>query len=439
MDETTAEAGTVEPPRPRGGEPALVLAFTGDGRRAVERCGLPASGVLLGRDVLVFPGGVLADGQLSRRHAEVRREAGRFVLRDLASRNGTFVNGRRLDAPHALAPGDVIRIGRTLLVYAVLPDDDERIAPSLIGPSEAMAAARRAVVAAAGARHTVLVTGETGTGKEVVAQALHAASRRPGRFVAVNCGALSEGTLASELFGHVKGAFTDATADRPGLFRAADGGTLLLDEIGDLPPPLQVKLLRTLETRQVRPVGGTAEIAVDVLVAAATNRDLAGDVRAARFRADLYGRLSQWVIHLPPLRERREDLPSLTRHLLARLDAADRAMSPALAEALLLHPWPLNVRGLVNVLAVAARAGGRDSPLDLRPEVEAVLAANRAIVGDEPERPPAGEPTREQLADALTRFHGQVAAAARHLGGTRQQLYRWARKHGLDPQRFRPG
>src|SRR5262249_50599634 len=157
-----------------------------------------------------------------------------------------------------------------------------------------------------------------------------------------NCGAFAEGLLAGELFGHVRGAFTGAVSDRQGLFRAADRGTLFLDEVGELPQQLQVSLLRVLEVGQVRPVGGTEDVTVDVAIVAATNRDLVAEVRQGAFRTDLYARLGQWSIHVPPLRERREDIPWLVRHLLARCDAAQRAITTPLAEALLLHHWTLN-------------------------------------------------------------------------------------------------
>jgi len=226
----------------------------------------------------------------------------------------------------------------------------------LIGASPSIEAVRRSIEAVAPYPRTVVVTGETGTGKEIVARLLHRRSGRPGPFVAVNCGGFTEGLLASELFGHVRGAFTGAVHDQPGLFRAARGGTLLLDEAGDLPLPLQATLLRVLETWEVRPVGSVRDVAVDVRVIAASNRELGTLVQQGLFRADLYGRLAQWTIRLPPLRDRRDDIPQLTRVLLARMGSPGRLLTPELEEALLEHPWPLNVRGLLNVLAVASIA-----------------------------------------------------------------------------------
>lgn len=442
MSNTTAEVKPKQAGDPRAASrPTLILALAQGGRRDVERAVIPPEGLILGRDSSLFSGALLDDANLSRRHAELRRERGRWWLRDLGSRNGTFVDGDRVEGERALEPGAVIRIGATLLLYAhVAPPGCERaeVAPSLVGVSDALCSVRRAIELAAGRQRAVLVTGETGTGKELVAAALHQRSGRPGKLVAVNCAALAEGTLASELFGHVRGAFTGASSDRPGLFRAAHQGTLLLDELGEMPAGLQAQLLRGLETGRVRPVGASEDLAVDVLVVGATNRDLVAEVSAGRFRADLYARLGQWLIHLPPLRERREDLPYLIRHLAAQAGAGERAMSIELAEALHVHPWPLNVRGLRNVLAITALASPPAGPLELLPEVTAALTASRRLAQEEPEAPdPRKVPTADELVQTLDRYHGKVVAVARHYGCTRPQLYRWMKKRGIDPKSFR--
>ena len=225
-------------------------------------------------------------------------------------------------------------------------------------------------------KHTVVVTGETGTGKEVVARVLHERSGRPGPFIAVNCGAFAEGLLPSDLFGHVRGAFTGAVAEQQGLFRAAGKGTLLLDEVAEISLGLQANLLRVLE---MRPVGSTRDVAIDVRVIATSNRELMTLVQERSFRSDLYSRLAQWTIRLPPLRERREDIPALTIDLLARCDAKGRAITSDLAEALLLHDWPLNVRGLFNVLSIAAICGASGEPLSLGAEVRSALWTSRTL------------------------------------------------------------
>src|SRR6185437_8877798 len=254
--------------------------------------------------------------------------------------------------------------------------------------------------------------------------------------------ALSEELLASELFGHVRGAFTGAVGDQTGLFRAAHKGTLFLDELGEMPRDLQPKLLRALELGQVRPVGGTAEISVDVAVVGATHRDLVSAVREGRFRADLYARLAQWIIPLPNLASRREDIPALIQRLLARCDAAGRPLTLPFAEALLLHPWPLNVRGLSNVLSIAALATPRGAPLGLYPEVVAALEATQAIAGGEaedaaPVEKESGVPSAEAIERALELSEGSIADAARRLGGSRQQMYRWLEARGVSLARFR--
>jgi DNA-binding NtrC family response regulator len=282
-----------------------------------------------------------------------------------------------------------------------------------------------------------VITGETGTGKEIVAQMLHVRSHRPGPFLAVNCGGFNADLLVSELFGHVKGAFTGAVRDQPGLFRAAQGGTLLLDEAGDLPLALQATLLRVLETREVRPVGSSRDVPVDVRVLAASNRELVTLVRQGAFRSDLYSRLAQWVIRVPALRDRREDIPALTRSLLLRLGAAARTLEPELAEALLLHPWPLNVRGLSNVLSIAVIATPGDGPLGLMPEVISALKDNRTDLERETPEEPQTVLDHFALDALLRRFHGRVAEAARHVGVSRPKMYRMLWAEAIDPASFR--
>ena len=226
---------------------------------------------------------------------------------------------------------------------------------SLVGDGPAMAELRALIERIATPKTTVLIIGESGTGKELVAKAIHDASpRRSKRFVAINCAAIPANLLESELFGHVKGAFTDASRDRSGLFEDADGGTLFLDEVGELPLPLQSKLLRALQEGEVRPIGGSASIKVDVRVIAATLRDLPAEIEAGRFREDLYYRLAVVPVELPPLRERAEDIPQLARFFLARHalrhGRPEIALTDDAAEALAAQPWPGNVRELENIL-----------------------------------------------------------------------------------------
>jgi DNA-binding NtrC family response regulator len=416
--------------------PSLVLAFKDQGRGATEQRRIPPEGFLLGLGAAVFAD-PFGDERMAVRHAEVRLEAGGAFVRDLASAGGTRLNGEALSGKRALAAGDVLRLGDTLFVYAPAAartlDEPES---ELIGESAGLVAVRRSIEAVAAHKHTVVVTGETGTGKEVVARMLHQRSGRPGPYLAVNCGAFAEGLLPSDLFGHVRGAFTGAVAEQQGLFRAARGGTLLLDEVAEISIGLQANLLRVLEMREVRPVGSTKDFAVDVRVVATSNRELMALVQERVFRSDLYSRLAQWTIRLPPLRERRDDIPSLTHNLLGRCDAPGRALTVELAEALLLHDWPLNVRGLFNVLSIASICAPGGQALSLGGEVRAALWTSRTL-DVAPAAKTALVTDKDGLEQLLERFHGGVAAAARHLGITRPKLYRLLQTRGVVPAAFR--
>jgi two-component system response regulator GlrR len=290
----------------------------------------------------------------------------------------------------------------------------------------------------AGSDATVLLRGESGTGKELLAQAIHRASRRAERpFVAVNCGAIPEALLESELFGHTKGAFTGAVANHRGLFQAANGGTLFLDEIGDMPPALQVKLLRVLQERSVRPVGASAPIAVDVRIISATHRDLEMAMAQGEFREDLYYRLNVVTLHLPTLAERREDIPLLANHFLARLahkyGKRLNGFAPEALKALATAAWPGNVRQLHNVVEqVCALATTPLVPLAL---------VQRALRVPSVEVLPLQEARRrferEYLVGLLKLSDGNVADAARLADRNRTEFYRLLQKHGLTPGLFR--
>jgi DNA-binding NtrC family response regulator len=266
---------------------------------------------------------------------------------------------------------------------------------------------------------------------------LHRNSGRTGPFLAVNCGGFTDGLLAGELFGHVRGAFTGAVSDQKGLFRAAEGGTLYLDEAGDIPLGLQVVLLRVLETRRVRPVGSSQDVEVDVRVVASFNRSVTTLVREGTFRADLYARLAQWVIQLPPLRDRRQDTPALIRTLLAQIGAPGRTLTADLEAALLAHPWPLNVRGLLNVLCIASIATPAGQPLELGAEVQSALEDNLVGTKAVPRERARVELDRAGLEDLLRRFAGRVAEIARHVGVSRPRMYRMLWSAGLEPAQFR--
>jgi two-component system response regulator AtoC len=292
------------------------------------------------------------------------------------------------------------------------------------------------------ARHpsTVLITGESGTGKELIARVIHRASPRSAEsFVAVNCGAIPETLLESELFGHVKGAFTGAASDKPGLFEEAQGGTLFLDEIGELPLSLQVKLLRALQEGEVRRVGATTARQVDVRVVAATNRDLAADVASGRFRGDLYYRVNVVSIRLPALRERREDIPELALHFLrrhnARLGLSVELISPPAMRMLIDYPWPGNVRELENVIerALVLTAGSTIEPehlVDLGHPVPHA-ADPPAADGDLSVKRQTEELERRLIRRALERTRGNRTRAAQLLELSHRALLYKIRDYGI--------
>ncbi len=315
--------------------------------------------------------------------------------------------------------------------------------PMLVGRAPAFLDLLRRVRRVAPFRFPVLVLGESGSGKEGVARTLHLESpRRLAPFLAVNCAAVPETLLESELFGVVRGAYTGAESDRPGLFQLADGGTLLLDEVGDMPQAMRAKVLRALQEGRVRPVGGREEIAVDVRIVASTHRHLASLVEEGRFRADLYYRLAVVPLRVPPLRERLEDLPLLSEHLIARLaeetGGGGVRLEPQALAKLASHDWPGNVRELEAVLARAVLRceGGRISSADL--ELPASAPAGRRIA-----LAPPMELTMIQA--ALLEAGGNLTRAAASIGWTKQKLYRRmaalgaGRSTGIPGRRGRPG
>ncbi len=308
----------------------------------------------------------IRDRYASARHARIVAEGARLVIEDLGSTNGTWVDGVRVLRAY-LAPGVRVQLG---CWRATVVTSETRVRPvpgrlGMIGGSPAFFALERSLLRLAALPQAVLVRGETGTGKELAARALHTQGpRTTGPFVPLNCGAIPEGLFESELFGHVKGAFTGAHRGHTGAFARAHAGTLFLDEIAELPLPLQAKLLRVLETRRVTPVGGEAEVAIDVRVVAATHQPLEALVAAGRFRGDLYHRLSALEIQLPALRQRRADIAALLEHFAGELAielGRPVALTPAAVAAATAHDWPGNIRELRNALLRAAAAG--DGPL----------------------------------------------------------------------------
>jgi DNA-binding NtrC family response regulator len=334
----------------------LRLVFSGDhGVLASPRVVLDGLPLLLGRaNRTPALASLAADPGVSREHATVTPRVDGATITDQGSRNGTTVNGAPVtEAP--LRDGDVIRVGSSLLVYHFEPVDSvDGALPGFEGRGRAVRLAREVLAAAAPSTATILLLGESGTGKSVAAEAVHGLSGRGGPFVAVNCATIPDGLAESALFGHVAGAFTDAKRDQPGFLRAADRGTLFLDEVGDLSPAVQAKLLTALDGRAAVPLGGVRPIASDVRFIAATNHDLARRLAERSFRGDLHARLSEVVVRLPALREHREDILPLFQQ---QLEAGSPPLDAALAEELLLHPWAFNVRELAKAAAAFAVLG----------------------------------------------------------------------------------
>ena len=389
------------------------------------------------------------DAWASTRHAALRRSFGRWMLEDLGSKNGTSVNGERVTR-HALGDGDLIETGHTAWWFRELAADRPPADATLVlaapfvtlhAPLEDVVAR---AVAAIGAGLPVLVAGETGVGKERAVAAMHAGSRRPGALVAVNCAALPAALVEGELFGHRRGAFSGAIDDRLGYLRAADRGTVFLDEIGDMPAAAQAALLRVLAERTVTPVGDERPVAVDLAVVSATHRDIHAMADAGAFRADLLARLCGVTLCIPALRERREDIGGFVARTLARVAPA-ATLQPDAARRLLTAAWPRNVRALEHaVAAVALRAGPRAVTLRDLEGLEDGPGHAPSIEGGADGRGPAAAPAttwspadaalRARLVEALAAHGGNISAVARALGRDRKQIHRWLSRLEIDPR-----
>jgi DNA-binding NtrC family response regulator len=413
--------------------PIAVVIIPPDGVTSIHRITAP---VIAGRDPACEL--VLDDPAASRRHVRLVPRGASIDVVDLDSRNGTFVNGSPAHGT-AAAAGSVIRVGSFMLLVVQL--DEVWQAPSVAGPlvgGAAIAPVQRMVGLIAPTELSVLITGETGTGKEVVARLVHAASGRSGPFVAVNCAALPENLVESELFGHVRGAFTGADRNRQGMLSLAHEGTVFLDELGEMPLPAQAKLLRVLEDRMVRAVGSEKATHVDLRIVSATNVDLDAAVVQGRFRADLLARLSAVMIKLPSLRDRREDIPALIQFLLARSGGRALALSADALEALLLHSWPHNIRELDNLVRVLALRGSRIELVDLPRHIQTQVYEARRESSPALRAQSEDDVARARLVASLQAHHGNVRRVALSLGIARGHLYRLLKKFSLEPKAFRP-
>ncbi len=439
--------------------PTLIMSrLDADNRILVPKCKLLAvSGPLKAQEFVVnsdtFTIGsgrgndlMLEDSTISRRHCEIQLTPNGYSIRDLGSTNGTFVQGVRIKSAF-LDAGTEFQLGNSRLVFCPMQETMEyRLSPSesfgnLLGRSVAMRHVFHLAEHYAETDSTVMISGETGTGKEVLAEEIHRHSKRRDKpFVVIDCASLSNELVASELFGHAKGAFTGAISDRVGAFEAANGGTVFLDEIGDLSSELQPRLLRVLEKREVKRVGSNTVRKIDVRIISATNKKLQNEVNAGNFREDLYFRLSVVHIELPPLRQRKDDIAMLTEAFLedflggeagtqvTNLDAATRALQN--------HDWPGNVRELRNLVELASHAEQR--PIDLSAFL--YLSRTRKPPGDETLSFNADRPfkeakqeiiesfERQYVSDLLKRCDNNVSEAARQAGIERAYLQRLLRK-----------
>jgi len=390
------------------------------------------------------------DCWMSVEHAELRRIDGKWIVRDQGSKNGILLDGQPVREAE-LADGDLLQLGHAFFRFrATVPAAGaatvDFASPSIdIGPLSTLSMAFEAVIqranAAAQSRIPVLLLGETGTGKEVLARRIHAQSGRKGTLVAVNCGAIPPNLVEAELFGHKKGAFSGAAQDRPGWVRASDGGTLFLDEIADLPFPAQAAFLRVLQESEVMPVGGQRPEAIDLRVIAATHQDLHRLVQEDRFRQDLLARLEGLTLKLPSLREHPEDVPLLMVVLLRKLapERPDVRLTPAAAEAILHHDWPLNIRELEHALSRALALSGialtGSVPIDVPHLPESLL--NRPGPRPMRELTPQEARHRDQLVDLFREHGGNLSAVARSLQKGRTQIMRWVARYGIDVRSLR--
>ncbi|NUQ77752.1 MAG: sigma 54-interacting transcriptional regulator [Polyangiaceae bacterium] len=415
----------------------------------------------------------IPEAAVSRQHARIHYQGGRWILTDLGGRNGTLVDGEfvheiTLEHLHEIRVGDVI--------FKFVEADAEgyarfRIDGSIVGASPEETVAHKAHLGDIVGGHqvariasalervarspvSVILLGESGTGKEVFARFIHEMSGRKGALRAINCAAIPRELLESELFGYKRGAFSGADRDKIGLIRAADGGTLMLDEIGDMPLEAQAKLLRVIQSKEVIPIGATAPERVDVRFVCATHRDLAKLQQEARFRGDLFARLNEYRVNLPPLRERKEDVFALCKAFLARHGRPDLGLSFPFMTGLLHYDFPFNVRELEGFIkrGIALTDGGALDAAHLPDEIKELMKSYaQRHAAEAPKTPPDQEailpgprsprrpaaPTEQELRALLTLHKGNVAAVGREFGKERMQVHRWMKRFGINADEYR--
>jgi transcriptional regulator with AAA-type ATPase domain len=413
--------------------------------RGAERGAARQSGGGVTRLLVRIPG-----RSISSTHARLLREGDGWVLEDTHSTNGSFVNGVRVERV-MLREGDVIELGHTILVLrGALPtplgtvptfDSNEISVPAagMMTLHPNLFAEFATLTRISGSELPMLLLGDTGTGKEVLARAVHKLSARSGPFVAVNCGALPPNLVESQLFGHVKGSFSGAVRDEPGLVRSAERGTLLLDEIGDLPSTAQPALLRVLQEQEVIAVGSVRPTKVDVRILAATHQPLERFVEEGRFRRDLFARLDGFRFKLPTLQNRREDLGVIIAEILRSAPDSQLRLTAEAGVALAMYDWPFNIRELVQRLK-RAQVLAQGTPI-----TPAHFALQQDPHDSKPGRNPASAPPlsaedarlRREILDKLEEHGGNIAEVAREMGKARMQVHRWLKRFGIDAGTFR--
>lgn len=392
----------------------------------------------------------IQDNTISRRHCELQHSSDGYVIRDLGSTNGTIVQGMKVTEA-IMSQSTEFQLGQTKIVFCPLREATEyEISPhealgSLLGKSTAMRRIFYQVERYAPTDATILIEGETGTGKEILAEEIHKHSKRADKpFVVIDCASLAKEVIESELFGHKKGSFTGANIDRIGAFEHASGGTVFLDEIGEVSPDLQPKLLRVLEKKEIKRVGSNEVKQIDVRIITATNRRLESEVNAGRFREDLYYRLSVVHVELPPLRRRKEDIPMLVRKFLTDFNREDLSGNgpefDKILEALSNHNWPGNVRELRNLVEIASYSARTTADLSAYIYLASVKTNDETVgpayTADRPfkemKNHVVGKFEKQYVASLMNKHEGNISAASRDADIERTYLRKLIKKHDLN-------